>query len=70
MSRSDFDVITGPSMPQRPAPEPRQSVRSANDKSQPGASPLTSAAISDNIERKGAPPTTAAGARPLLPNSA
>ena len=29
MSRSDFDVVTGPSMPQRQAPEPRQSVRSA-----------------------------------------
>jgi hypothetical protein len=64
MSHSDFDVITGPSMPQRPAPEPRQSVRSANDKSQPGAPPQTPAA-SDDTERKGAAPTTAAGARPV-----
>jgi hypothetical protein len=70
MSHSDFDVITGPSMPQRPAPAPRQSVRSANDKSQPDASPLTSAATADDIEGKGAAPTTAAGARPSLPNSA
>jgi len=53
MSHSDFDVITGPSMPQRPAPEPRQSVRSANDKSQPGAPLPTPVATSDDIERKG-----------------
>jgi len=53
MSHSDFDVITGPSMPQRPAPEPRQSVRSANDKSQPGAPLPTPVATSDDIERRG-----------------
>jgi hypothetical protein len=70
MSHSDFDVITGPSMPQRQSPEPRQSGRSANDKSQPGAPPPTPAATSDDTERKGAAPTTAAGARPSLPNSA
>ena len=31
MSRSDFDVVTGPSMPQlrRPAPQPQQPNRSA-----------------------------------------
>jgi hypothetical protein len=64
MSRSDFDVITGPSMPQRPALEPRRSVRSANDKSQPGAPPQIPAAFDDS-ERKGAAPTTATGARPV-----
>jgi hypothetical protein len=70
MSHSDFDVITGPSMPQRPAPALSQSGRSSDDKSQPGAPPPTPAATFDDIERKGAAPTTAAGARPSLPNSA
>ena len=70
MSRSDFDVVTGPSMPQRPAPALPQSGRWANDKSQPGAPPPTPAVTSDDPERNGAAPTTTAGARPSLPNSA
>ena len=53
MSHSDFDVVTGPSMPQRRSPSPPQSGRSANDKSQPGAPPPTPVATSDDTERKG-----------------
>ena len=53
MSHSDFDVITGPSMPQRRSPPPPQSDRSANDKSQPGAPLPTPVATSDDTERKG-----------------
>ena len=50
MSHSDFDVITGPSMPQRRSPSPPQLGRSANDKSPPGAPLATPAATSDDTE--------------------
>jgi hypothetical protein len=39
MSHSDFDVVTGPSMPQlqKPAPQPQQTSRSQEPASKPSA---------------------------------
>jgi hypothetical protein len=41
MSHSDFDVVTGPSMAQRPTPAPEQSKRSSDLASGNGAEPAT-----------------------------
>jgi hypothetical protein len=39
MSHSDFDVVTGPSMAQRRAPVAKQSNKSSDAASGPGAEP-------------------------------
>ena len=50
MSRSDFDVVTGPSMAQRRAPVPEQSNKSSDSASDPGAEPARSTGASRRKE--------------------
>ena len=50
MSRSDFDVVTGPSMAQRRAPVPEQSNKSSDSASGPGAEPARSTGASRRKE--------------------
>lgn len=37
MSHADFDVVTGPSMPRRPAPQPQRPNRPADSPPPPAA---------------------------------
>jgi hypothetical protein len=52
MSHADFDVVTGPSMPQRRAPPPRQSRGSLENKSNPTAPLPTPAATPGDAGEK------------------
>ncbi len=50
MSHSDFDVVTGPSMAQRPAPVPQQPDNSSDPASGTGAEPARSTGASRRKE--------------------
>jgi hypothetical protein len=55
MSRSDFDVVCGPSMAQRRAPRPQRSAESAaaeEEPAAPAALPTKEPAVVDKRQRR------------------
>jgi hypothetical protein len=53
-SHTDFDVVTGPSMPQRPVPLPQRPSRSAETATEPVAlppAPITDLRIDEGTRR-------------------
>ena len=52
MSHSDFDVVTGPSMAQRPAPVPEQPDKSSDAASGAGAEPTPQPEPANPVDEK------------------